>query len=252
MVQQDRSEEAKDGKFSSTPLARCCALDAQDSLNPIVLVRLHGQDDLASQELAQIRNQLNLERSEGSTSWSYALRQMFSKRYLRRTVTAAFIVTMGQLSGSSVIQNFQGIFYATVGFTGKTSLLVSGIYGMMGIIGQIFYLVVVADRWPRARTLWTGSIVLSVMISTCMALSAEFGSAEDGNPAGARGAIAMIFLYSASYAIFFNAMIWVVPAELFPFFLRSKGLAFAVFCKATVGIVLSQITPIALANVSWR
>ncbi|KPM35791.1 hypothetical protein AK830_g10780 [Neonectria ditissima] len=229
LVQQDRIEDAKN-----------------------VLIRLHGQDDLASQELIQIRNQLNLERSQGSTSWSYALQQMFSKRYLRRTVTAAFIVTMGQLSGSSVIQNFQGIFYATVGFTGKTSLLVSGIYGMMGIIGQIIYLVVVADRWPRARTLWTGSVVLSVMISICMALSAEFGSAEDGNPAGARGAIAMIFLYSASYAIFFNAMIWVVPSELFPFFLRSKDLAFAVFCKATVGIVLSQITPVALANVSWR
>ncbi|KAH7136946.1 hypothetical protein B0J13DRAFT_677715 [Dactylonectria estremocensis] len=146
----------------------------------------------------------------------------------------------------------KGFFYATVGFTGKTSLLFSGIYGMMGIIGQTIYLVVVADRWPRARTLWTDSVVLSVMISICMALSARFGSVEAENPAGARGAIAMIFLYSASYAIFFNAMIWVVPSELFPFFLRSKGLAFAVFCKATVGIVLSQITPIALANVSWR
>ncbi|KAF7557625.1 hypothetical protein G7Z17_g588 [Cylindrodendrum hubeiense] len=229
LVQQDRVEEAKD-----------------------VLVRLHGQEELASHELAQIRSQLNLENNVGSASWSYALRQMFSKQYVRRTVTAAFIVIMGQLSGSSVIQNFQGIFYATVGFTGQTSLLVSGIYGMMGIIGQIFYLVVVADRWPRVRTLWTGSVVLSVMISICMALSAQFGSADSGNPAGARGAIAMIFLYSASYAIFFNAMIWVVPSELFPFFLRSKGLAFAVFCKATVGIVLSQITPIALENVGWR
>ncbi|KEY73519.1 hypothetical protein S7711_03684 [Stachybotrys chartarum IBT 7711] len=231
LVQQDRIEEARK-----------------------VLEKLHGGDNnnLAAQELVQIREQMNLERSQGSTNWTYALRMMFSRQYIRRTLTAAFIVSMGQLSGSSVIQNFQNIFYETVGFTGQTSLLISGIYGMMGIIGQIIYLTVVADRWPRVTTLWAGSVTLSVMISICMALSAEFGSADSGNPAGARGAIAMIFLYSACYAIFFNAMIWVVPSELFPFFLRSKGLAFAVFSKSVIAIVLSQITPVAIAEVSWR
>ena len=165
-------------------------------------------------------------------------------------MTAAFIISMGQLSGSSVIQNFQNIFYATVGFTGKTALLISGVYGMMGILGQIFYLFVVADEWPRTLTLWTGSLALSIMISICMALSASFGGG--GNELGARAAIAFIFLYSFCYAVFFNAMIWVVPSELFPFFLRTKGLAFAVFIKAIVAIVLSQITPVAIANVSWR
>ncbi|KAI1040028.1 hypothetical protein LB505_006011 [Fusarium chuoi] len=122
----------------------------------------------------------------------------------------------------------------------------------MGIIGQIIYLVFVADKMPRTRTLWCGSIVLCVMIAICMALSAEFGSSHNDNQTGARGAIASIFLYSMSYAIFFNAMIWVVPSELFPFFLRTKGMALAVATKAIVAIVLSQITPLAIANVSWR
>jgi hypothetical protein len=123
---------------------------------------------------------------------------------------------------------------------------------MMGIIGQIIYLVFVADKMPRTRTLWSGSILLCVMIAICMALSAEFGSSNNDNQAGARGAIASIFLYSMSYAIFFNAMIWVVPSELFPFFLRTKGMALAVATKAIVAIVLSQVTPLAIANVSWR
>ncbi|CAG9949266.1 unnamed protein product [Clonostachys rosea f. rosea IK726] len=231
LVQQDRIEEAEK-----------------------VLHKLHGieNESLASQELIQIRQQLGFERSQGSASWSFALKKMFSKQYLRRTATATFIVAMGQLSGSQVIQNFQSIFYETVGFTGKTSLLISGIYGMMGIIGQIIYLTVVADRWPRVRTLWIGSVLLSVMIAVCMALSAQYGSKDSQNENGARGAIAMIFLYSALYAVFFNAMVWVVPSELFPFFLRSKGLAFAVFTKSVIAIALSQITPIAIKNVSWR
>lgn len=220
-----------------------------------VVARLHGtadNTDLLERELLEIRENIRLEREQGNLAWGQALGAMFSKKYARRTLTAAFIVAMGQLSGSSVIQNFQGIFYQTVGFTGRTALLISGAYGMMGILGQIIYLAVVADRWPRTRTLWTGSVVLSSMIAICMGLSAVFGTKDNRNDAGARAAIAFIFLYSMCYAIFFNAMIWVVPSELFPFFLRTKGLAFAVATKSIIAIVLSQITPLAIANVSWR
>ncbi|KAL1594381.1 hypothetical protein SLS60_010141 [Paraconiothyrium brasiliense] len=232
LVLQDRHEEAKQ-----------------------VLARLHGtadNEEFLDRELLQIQEQIQLEREQGNLDWITSLKAMFSRQYIRRTLTAAFIIAMGQLSGSSVIQNFQNIFYAQVGFTGRTSLLISGAYGMMGILGQVVYLLVVADRWPRTRTLWSGSLVLSVMISICMALSAEFGTAGNSDQAGARAAIASIFIYSMCYAIFFNAMIWVVPSELFPFFLRTKGLAFAVAVKSVTAIVLSQITPVAIAHVSWQ
>lgn len=220
-----------------------------------VIADLHGtadNEDFLDRELLQIQEQIQLEREQGNLDWITSLKAMFSQQYVRRTLTAAFIITMGQLSGSSVIQNFQNIFYAQVGFTGRTSLLISGAYGMMGILGQVIYLLVVADKWPRTLTLWSGSLVLSVMIAICMALSAEFGTGGSTSQAGARGAIASIFIYSMCYAIFFNAMIWVVPSELFPFFLRTKGLAFAVAVKSVTAIVLSQITPVAIANVSWR
>ncbi|EXK36481.1 hypothetical protein FOMG_09657 [Fusarium oxysporum f. sp. melonis 26406] len=67
-------------------------------------------------------------------------------RYFHRTLMAAFIVSQSQLSGASVIQNFQNTFYAILGITGRQSLLVSGIYGFMGVIGTIIYLGIVADR----------------------------------------------------------------------------------------------------------
>jgi hypothetical protein len=121
----------------------------------IVILRLHGDkgDDFVAQEFIQIREQINLERVGRSTNFASAISQLFSPRYFRRTATACFILMMGQLSGSTVIQNYQGIFYATVGYTGRTSLLISGIYGFMGVFGQIAYLLIVADKWPRTRTL---------------------------------------------------------------------------------------------------
>ncbi|VTT58076.1 unnamed protein product [Fusarium fujikuroi] len=219
-----------------------------------VLNLLHDNEGetFIEQELLQIQQQIELEASAETSSWAYAIKELFSMRYLHRTLMAAFIVSQSQLSGASVIQNFQNTFYAIVGITGRQSLLVSGIYGFMGVIGTIIYLGIVADRWPRARTLWTGSLALSVSISICMALSATYGQAGESNMAGARASIAFIFIYSATFAIFFNAMIWVVSSELFPTFLRSKGMAFAVSSKSVVAIVLSQITPLALKEVSWR
>ncbi|KAF2221228.1 general substrate transporter [Elsinoe ampelina] len=218
-----------------------------------VLERLHGKgnDDLVRQEMIQIRSQIMFENTQEKPGWAAAMVRLFSRRYLRRTMTATFIITMGQLSGSSVIQNYQNIFYATVGFVGRTSLLISGIYGFMGVFGEIIYSFFVADKWPRTTTLWSGSLVLSVLIAICMGLSAQFGT-RGSNPDGARAAIAFIFIYSASYAIFFNSMIYVVPSELFPYSLRAKGLSFAVFVKAIAAIVLSQITPVAIQEVGWR
>jgi len=218
-----------------------------------VLVLIHGgsDDDIVEQDLAQIRAQIHADSSQ-VTSFKPAVTKLLSRQYLHRTLMACFILVMGQFSGSSVIQNYQSSFYAAVGFTGKTSLLISGIYGIMGVLGQVIYLFIAADKWPRTRTLWVGSIVLSVMIAICMALSAFYGSESTENISGARAAIAMIFLYSCAYAVFFNGTIWVVPSELFPFFLRSTGMGLAVFSKAVAAIVLSQITPTALENVGWR
>ncbi|OOQ91574.1 putative sugar transporter [Penicillium brasilianum] len=229
LVQQERYEEAR-----------------------TVLVALHGKDNetLVAQELFQIREQIQLEALAGTSFYS-ALRQLLSRRHIRRTSLACFILIMGQFSGSSVIQNYQSIFYEAVGFTGKTSLLISGVYGIMGVIGQLIYLFVVADKWPRTRTLWVGSIFLCVMVAICMALSAIYGSGTT-NVNGPRGAIATIFIYSAGYAVFFNAMVWVIPSELFPFILRSAGMGLGVFSKSVSAIILSQITPVALENVGWK
>ncbi|RDW68193.1 hypothetical protein BP5796_08850 [Coleophoma crateriformis] len=218
-----------------------------------VILRLHGDqgENFIAQEFIQIKDQIALEREGRSTNFLVACQKLFSRQYIRRTSTACFILSMGQLSGSTVIQNYQSIFYATVGYTGRTSLLISGIYGFMGVFGQIAYMLFVADKWPRTRTLWTGSAFLCIMISILMALSSQY-PAGTTNQSGPRAAIAFIFIYSFGYALFFNAMVWVVPVELFPFFLRSSGLGLAVFSKAVTAIVLAQISPLALQNVGWR
>ncbi|GME23727.1 hypothetical protein GTA08_BOTSDO13690 [Neofusicoccum parvum] len=217
-----------------------------------VLARIHGNEGPAfvDREMIQIREQIALERSLGAQTWVGGLVRLFSRQYVRRVALSCFVLTLTQFAGVGVIQNFQSIFYASVGFTGRRALLISGIYGFMGLFGQLISLTVVADRWRRTTTLWVGCLVLAVMLSICMALSAEF--ADGSNEAASRATIAFIFMYSAAYAIFFNSTTWVVSSELLPLFIRSTGLAFATFCNGVAAIVVSQITPAAMENISWK
>lgn len=83
-----------------------------------------------------------------------------------------------------------------------------------------------------------------------MALSAQCGTGE--NRAGAAAGIAVIFVFSASYAVFFNSTAFVLAAEVLPQHLRSYGMGLSLACQGCFGIWISQVTPIAFATIQWR
>ncbi|KAM0325137.1 hypothetical protein ACHAQA_007676 [Verticillium albo-atrum] len=217
-----------------------------------VLKSVHGTEDpeYIEREMIQIREQILLEKSTGSQGAVATFLKLFSKQYMFRVFLSCFVQTMTQFAGVGVIQNFQNIFYGAVGFTGNTALLISAIYGFMGVIGQFISLVLVADKWRRITTLWVGCAVLTGLLAICMGLSARYS--DGSNMAASRATVAFIFIYSGAYAVFFNSTTWVVGSELLPVTLRSKGMALATFCNGVASIVMSQITPIAMDTIGWR
>ncbi|KAM5363424.1 hypothetical protein ACJZ2D_011991 [Fusarium nematophilum] len=215
-----------------------CWLVSKDRFDEarIVLDKVHGHEDqdFIDREVVQIREQIAPEKTYGAGRPGQGLCSAIHQAF----------------AGVSVIQNFQSIFHKAVGFTGNTALLISVIYGFMGVIGQVISQALIADKWNRTTTLWLGCFVLAVNLAICMVLSAEFS--DGSNLAASHSAIAFIFLYSYCYAIFFNSTVWAATSEILPIFLRSKGLGLANFCQGVASIVMSQITPAAMNNISWR
>ena len=117
-----------------------------------VLRRLHGArgEEFVQSQYTEIRDQLALEADIRQKS---SLRTLFTPRYARRLLLACLIVNMTKLSGSQIIQNYQSLMYAALGFKGQTVLLIAGCYGTMGILGQVMNLIWVSDTWPRRRTM---------------------------------------------------------------------------------------------------
>ena len=88
-----------------------------------------------------------------STTLGHALIELFLWKNIRRTAMAIMVMQVGILSGSLAIQNYQSLLYASLGYHGRSSILISGCYGFMGIAGQIINLLGVSDRWSRTRTM---------------------------------------------------------------------------------------------------
>ena len=115
-----------------------------------VIRRLHARhgEDYVLGEITQITEQVRMETEEAKSVY---VMDLFSRRYIRRTATAAYMMCITQLAGAGVIQSYQSLFYAGLGFSGNTILLISGCYGWMGVIGQGINLRWIADKWPRVR-----------------------------------------------------------------------------------------------------
>lgn len=238
------------------------------------LRRLYSDEDnefyLRSE--VEIREQIRLEAEQRTNaSLGHALLEIFNKQNIKRTAMAIMVMQVGILSGSLAIQNYQSILYESLGYQGKTVLLISGCYGFMGIIGQIINNVVVSDRLSRVKTmcksffrslsllsgqaklirvLGIGCIVLAIMLSILMALSKFYG--DGTHIAGSRAGIAFIFLYSMLYAVFFNSTLYTIAAETFPLHLRGYGTSIAALCQGVSGIWLGQVTPFAFAAIHWK
>jgi len=118
----------------------------------VVLDRVHGHrdDDFATLEFAEISAQLAMEQEQRQGRSSFM--EIFTRKYLRRTLLAIFILQMTKLSGSAIVNNYQSLFYSGLGYKGRSVLLLAGIYGFMGVIGQIINLLWISDKWSRRLT----------------------------------------------------------------------------------------------------
>ncbi|EXJ82343.1 hypothetical protein A1O3_06156 [Capronia epimyces CBS 606.96] len=226
LIEQDRLEDAKHS-----------------------LWKFHGLrgEEYIQREFSEIFAQISFERDQKRRG---ALVELVSRKYLRRTATAMFILAFCQFSGSGAIQNYQSIMYASLGFKGRTVLLISGCYGVLGPLGQALNFWVVADKWPRTRTLYVGIASLTVCLVVLTPISAVYG--DGSNESASSAGVAFIFLYSFLNALFLNSTPYIVASELFPYHLRGYGSSIAIFTQACAQILITQVTPLAFKAIEWK
>jgi len=127
------------------------------------LRKLYSDEDEAFfvRTKVEIREQIQLEAIQRNNSTlGHALIELFVWKNIRRTAMAIMVMQVGILSGSLAIQNYQSLLYKSLGFQGRSVILISGCYGFMGIVGQVINLLGVSDKWSRKRTMCTSPLTI--------------------------------------------------------------------------------------------
>jgi MFS family permease len=156
------------------------------------------------------------------------------------------------LSGSTVAASYQGIMFGIVGFTGRTTLLVSALYGFMGPAASLINILFIADKWGRRTTMWVGYASLTVCLSVIMLLCGLFATNIGNTYQESVAAVAFFFLFSGCISFSLENTPAVICTELLPYLLRGVGFGMGYFASSCVQIMINQVSPIIFNQISYK
>ncbi|KAL3479200.1 general substrate transporter [Aspergillus californicus] len=216
-----------------------------------VLKKLHydgTNDDWIQTEYTEIKSTIEAEKSITESGWLVMFKV---PQYRTRLLHGVAVQVFTQMTGINVINYYQTIMYENLGITGKTNLLVTGIYNCLGPLANLLFILFVLDKVGRRKPMIFGAIGITLALFCEAALNSQ-------NPDGLRrgysiGGVFFIFCVTIIFSWSFGPCSWVYMAEVMPMQIRGRGNAFATGVgNWTVSTVWAQVSPIALGKIGWK
>ncbi|EXJ74870.1 uncharacterized protein A1O5_01566 [Cladophialophora psammophila CBS 110553] len=217
----------------------------------IVLERIHGDADgnksFAHAELHQINAQIALEKQERTGITAIIRRPSYRKR-----LVLVVIFMVGQQATAIIpMQNYQVILYEQLGFSNKLVLILVGIWGTITIVatttGSLLF-----DYTGRKPPVYFAMGVMTIATIMLTAFWATFERSGSTNATYGRLAIFSMFLFNFGYAFIMNSFGYAYIPEILPTPVRAVGTAIMMLVFNGMIILLVQVTPIAIKNITWR
>ncbi|KAI6115239.1 hypothetical protein EV401DRAFT_86271 [Pisolithus croceorrhizus] len=177
---------------------------------------------------------------EGSAnSW----RRLFRREYFDRTSIGIMIMFFQQWSGINALLYYGPTLVTSVGFEGDlVTLLVSGGIGVvqfLAVIPAILYL----DRLGRKPLLRGGSALMTLSHIVIAILIHHYEGSWPAHSSAAWLAVICIYTFTAAYGVSFGPIGWVLPSEVFPLSMRSKGVSLATASNWVNNFLIGLVTP---------
>jgi sugar porter (SP) family MFS transporter len=228
LVSKDRSEEALE-----------------------ILIKYHAEGD-ASQELphiemAEIRKALELENESRSRGWA----ELYQTKGMRhRSLIGAALGLFVQFSGNNIISNYLVQILRKIGITDPHVQVRYNVGTEAWGFLIALLMAGITPRFPRRRMyLLCASSLLCVYTAWTIAQARNriTGSKESGY-----AVLVFIFLYKPAYCIGYNALTYVYMVEIFPYYVRTKGLSWFQLFGRSASMFSSFVNPIGLHDLDWK
>ncbi|KAJ4320649.1 hypothetical protein N0V94_003297 [Neodidymelliopsis sp. IMI 364377] len=222
---------------------------SEEALN--ILIKYHAEGDASAElphvELAEIQKALEIENESRSRGWG----ELFQTKGMRhRSLVAAALGLFVQFSGNNLISQYFVPIAEKIGITDSYQQVRYNVgKESWGFLVSLI-MASITPRFPRRRMfLLCASCLLAVYTAWTIAQARNriTGSKESGY-----AVLVFIFLYSPAYCIGYNALTYVYMVEIFPYYVRTKGLSwFQLFGRSAV-MFGSFVNPIGLENIDWK
>lgn len=215
-----------------------------------ILAKYHDEVpglEIAAIEMEQIKTALDME----NQSRKRARAELFQSPGMRRRILiGAFLGLFTQFSGNNLISAYLVVILKQIGFTDPfvQNRINTGLQGWNLIVATCLCLVV--PRFPRRQMyLLCASCLLFVYTGWTVAQQQQMTT---GAQAADITVIVFIFLYQAAYSIGYNALSYVYLLELFPYYVRTKGVVWFQLFGKSAGFFSTFVNPVALEAITWR
>jgi hypothetical protein len=207
---------------------------------------------MAEIEMAHERDQ-----AAGGAGFMGPLRTLFrSNAYLKRLAIAVSLFAMQNGTGINAINYYSPTVFKSIGVAGtNTSLLTTGIFGLIKFLGAIIWLLYLVDRFGRKAILMIGAAggaFSMYYIGAYIAIAKPQNNAP-GTPlsSGGTSAIAFFYIWTIFYSASFNGTPWVYGAEIMPTFVRAATQAVISASNWLFAFLIARFTPQMFAKMGF-
>ncbi|KAH7305801.1 general substrate transporter [Stachybotrys elegans] len=221
-----------------------------------ILARFHAEGDMNSDfvkaEIAQLTTTHQMEYEAAQESWMDLLSTVGMRR---RALVTMMLGLFTQWSGNTLISYYLGDITRMIGYTRDSQIqeinLANSCWALL--MGSTVALLV--TRFRR-RVMYMTCVISLLFVyigwTISMRYAVEANEAGERNEAAGWAVLVFIFLYNPCYNIGYNALTYTYLVELWPYALRSRGIAFFQLFGRLAGFMTIFVNPIGIRNVTWR
>lgn len=209
-----------------------------DPLLHIELLEMRVEKELIHRSLGH-----EPDKSRFIAEWK-AWKNLFGKKYRDRTMIGVLIMFFQQWSGINALLYYGPTLVHSIGLRGDTvTLLVSGGIGVIQLLA-VLPAIVYIDRLGRKPLLRGGTAMMALSHFTIAILIIFFQSDWLNHPFAAWIAVTGIYTFTAAYGVSIGPIAWVLPSEVFPLSMRSKGVALSTASNWLNNFFIGLLTPV--------
>lgn len=220
--------------------------------NLVRIRKLPLENPFVQTELHEITESVMAEkRAVGGASFLNLLKEVvFVTSNRRRYILAILLQIFQQMTGTNAINYFAPSIFASVGLTGtSTSVLATGVYGIVKVCTTLIYVFFIVDNVGRRRPLMTGAAIQASSL-LYLTVFVKLANPKAGAPVTAGGYVGVIaiYIYAFGWSFGWSVIPWVVPSEIFPNRIRAVSMSSVYAFQWLLNFGITHGTPYMMLN----